>query len=55
MKLTMTYLKDTKTCYVFQAGEPRTEDHITLYLKKAQVDAAHIDPRRGIPVTVEET
>ena len=27
---------------------------LTLYLKKADVDAAGIDPRKGITVTVEE-
>ena len=54
MKIKMKYLKDTKYCYVFSAGEPRTENHITLYLKKKQVDAAGIDPQNGITVTVEE-
>lgn len=54
MKNKMKYLKETKFCYVFSAGEPRTEDHITLYLKKQQVDAAGIDPQKGITVTVEE-
>lgn len=54
MKIKMKYLKETKSCYVFSAGEPRTEDHITLYLKKQQVDAASIDPQKGITVTVEE-
>lgn len=54
MKIKMKYLKDTKSCYVFSAGEPRTENHITLYLKKKQVDAAGIDPQNGITVTVEE-
>ncbi len=54
MKIKMKYRKDTKSCYVFSAGEPRTEDHITLYLKKRQVDAAGIDPQKGITVTIEE-
>lgn len=54
MKIKMKYMKDTKSCYVFSAGEPRTEDHVTLYLKKRQVDAAGIDPQNGIAVTVEE-
>lgn len=27
MKIKMKYRKDTKSCYVFSAGEPRTEDH----------------------------
>lgn len=54
MKIKMKYLKETKSCYVFSAGEPYTEDHIALYLKKKQVDAAGIDPQNGITVTVEE-
>lgn len=54
MKIKMEYIKDTKSCYVFSAGEPRTENHITLYLKKRQVDTAAINPHRGIIVTVEE-
>lgn len=54
MKIKMKYLKEPKSCYVFSAGEPRTEDHITLYLKKQQVDTAGIDPQKGITVTVEE-
>jgi hypothetical protein len=28
---------------------------MTLYLKMAQVDAAGIDPKKGITVTVEQT
>lgn len=53
-KLTMAYLKDTKSCYVFQRGERGGEDYMTLYLKKQQVDGAGIDPHKGITVTVEE-
>ncbi len=47
-----TLKAETKTCYRFETGEK--PDQMTLYLKKAQVDSAGIDPKRGITVTVEE-
>lgn len=54
MQLILKYKKDTMTCYVFQHGEHGSEDCISVYLKKHQVDAAGINPRKGIVVTVEE-
>lgn len=53
LKFKMNFVKDTKTCYRF---ERRSDDGnlITLYLKKADVDGAGIDPHKGISVTVEE-
>ena len=53
MKINFKYLKDTKTCHVFEAGEK--PEFTTLYLKKSQVEAAVIDPKNGISVTIEET
>ncbi len=44
---------ETKTCYIFESGE--RPDLITLYLKKSQVKAAGIDPKKGITATIEET
>lgn len=47
---------ETKTCYRFEhrnEGSGRT-DFTTLYLKKADVDAAGIDPKKGITITIEE-
>jgi hypothetical protein len=52
LKITFTLKAETKTCYRFETGEK--PDQMTLYLKKAQVDAAGIDPHKGITVTVEE-
>ena len=51
IKMTFKLKKDTNTCYVFECGEK--PDQITLYLKKKQVDADGIDPKKGITVTVE--
>ena len=52
MKIKFTLRNETKTCYLFEAGE--NPDQITLYLKKAMVDAEGINPHRGIVVTVEQ-
>jgi len=54
IKLKMKYLKETKTCTVFQSGTREGNDLLTLYLKKEDVKAAGIDPAKGITVTVEE-
>ena len=54
IELDYTKVKETKTCYVFQTGEKGTKDFQTLYLKKATVDAAGINPSDGIKVTVEQ-
>lgn len=52
MKIEFTLKNETKTCYRFEAGE--RPDQLTLYLKKAMVEGAGIDPKKGITVTVEE-
>lgn len=53
MKLYMKYKTATKTCYRFESG--RDDGNLTtLYLKKADVDAAGIDPQKGITLTIEE-
>lgn len=53
MKLYMKYKTTTKTCYRFESG--RDDGNLTtLYLKKADVDAAGIDPQKGITLTIEE-
>ena len=52
MDINFTLKTETKTCYRFETGEK--PEQMTLYLKKAQVDAAGIDPRKGITVTIEE-
>ena len=54
MELHYKLSKETKTCYVFSTGEPRTSEHQTLYLKKEQVKAAGIDAQKGIIVNIEE-
>lgn len=54
MRIKFTLKAETKTCYRFQNGEDRSPDMITLYLKKSQVDAAGIDPKKGIVVTIEQ-
>lgn len=53
MKISMKYLKDTKTCYRF---ERRQDDGslMTLYLKKSEVDAAGIKPENGIVIEIKE-
>jgi hypothetical protein len=52
IKLTFRHLGDTKTCHKFETGAK--PDQMTLYLKKAVLDAAGIDPTKGVTVTVEE-
>ncbi len=44
---------ETKTCYIFEAGE--RPDQITLYLKKDQVKGAGINPKNGITVNIKES
>lgn len=53
LKYTFRYKTETKTCYRFETGTP--DDFITLYLKKKDVDAAGINPKKGLVVTVEES
>lgn len=53
MKLHLKFRNATKTCYRF---ESRSSDGnlTTLYLKKADVDAAGIQAQNGIVLTIEE-
>ncbi len=53
MDIRFTLKTETKTCYRFETGEK--PEQMTLYLKKALVDAAGIDPAKGITVTITET
>ena len=53
LNLNFAYIKDTKTCYVFESG--KKPEFTTLYLKKNQVDEAGIDPKKGLTVTIEES
>ena len=54
MELHYTLSKETKTCYVFETGSPRTEEHQTIYLKKEKIIQNGIDPKKGIKVTIQE-
>lgn len=54
MQLFMNYKTDTKTCYRFETGSREGGNLISLYLKKVDVDAAGIDPKKGITVKIEE-
>ena len=53
MKLHLKFKNATKTCYRFETRDA-AGNLTTLYLKKADVDAAGIDPQKGIVVTIEE-
>lgn len=53
MQLKMKFRNATKTCYRFEQRD-EAGDLTTLYLKKSDVDAAGIDPQKGIAVTIEE-
>ena len=53
IKYTFRYKTETKTCYRFETGT--APDFMTLYLKKKDIDAAGIDPKKGLVVTVEES
>jgi hypothetical protein len=52
MQINFKYKRDTKTCFVFEAGEK--PEQTTLYLKKAQIQEAGIDPAKGITVTIKQ-
>lgn len=54
LKLKMKFKNATKTCYRFERRD-EGGNLVTLYLKKADVDEAGIDPQKGIAVTVEES
>ena len=53
ISINFTLKTETKTCYRFETGEK--PEQMTLYLKKALVDAAGIDPAKVITVTITET
>lgn len=53
MQLSMKFRNSTKTCYRFEQRD-EAGNLITLYLKKTDVDAAGIDPHKGIAVTIQE-
>lgn len=53
LTLNMKLKNETKTCFRFERKDD-AGNLITLYLKKADVDDAAIDPRKGITVTIEE-
>lgn len=53
MKLEMKFRNATKTCYRFE-NRDAAGNLTTLYLKKTEVDAAGIDPQKGITVTIKE-
>lgn len=53
MKLHLKFKNATKTCYRFETRDA-AGNLTTLYLKKADVDAAGIDPQKGITLTIEE-
>lgn len=53
MKLHLKFKNATKTCYRFETRDA-AGNLTTLYLKKTDVDAAGIDPQKGIAVTIEE-
>lgn len=53
MELRMSLKTETKTCFRFEQRRENGE-LTTLYLKKADIRAAGIDPAKGIVITVEE-
>lgn len=50
MEMRFSLSKETKRYYRFEHIDSETY----IYLKKNDIDAAGIDPRKGIVVTVEE-
>lgn len=52
LQINFAYKTETKTCYRFESGV--RPNFTTLYLKKVEVDAAGIDPKNGVTVTIEE-
>lgn len=53
MQIKMRLKNETKTCFRFE-NRDGCGNLTTLYLKKADVNEAGINPRKGIAVTVEE-
>ena len=54
LKYRFTLRNETKNCYRFETGSRDTDDLITLYLKKVDVDKAGIDTKKGITVAVTQ-
>lgn len=54
MNLTFRYLKSTATCCRFEAGSRKEGTLTTLYLKKADLAAAKINPEKGVTIIIEE-
>ena len=52
LSISFAFKGETKTCYRFETGE--RPDQVSLYLKKAQVDGAGMDPKKGVVVSVTE-
>ena len=46
--------RETKRCLVFSRGSRETNDLMTVYIHKEDVEASGIDPRKGIVMTIEE-
>ena len=53
LTLSMRLKNETKTCFRFERRDD-AGNLITLYLKKADVNDAGIDPKKGIIVNIEE-
>lgn len=53
LKLNMHLKNETKTCYRFERRD-EGGNLVTLYLKKADVNEAGMDPQKGIAITIEE-
>lgn len=53
MKITMKLKTTTKTCYRFERKDA-DGNLMTLYLKKTEVEAAGIDPNKGIVIDIKE-
>lgn len=53
LTLSMKFKNETKTCFRFERRDD-AGNLITLYLKKADVNDAGIDPKKGLTVHIEE-
>lgn len=54
LKIPFKLENETKSCFRFQHGSREAGDLTTLYLKKADLERAGINPRNGVTITVEE-
>lgn len=53
LKVAMRLAKKTKNCYCFEQAKP-TDPPSSLYVRHAVLDAAGIDPLKGIFINVKE-